>query len=105
MTEPPKDLEPTLEILYNYINETDEKGIPLDELMMKLNKDTGDIDVVLDVMDDLHKLGELGYIHKEYVTERSERMISTEIRWFVAGKGESVSSNDPGLGALWFFPG
>ncbi|KYK37737.1 MAG: hypothetical protein HXS46_03245 [Theionarchaea archaeon] len=105
MTEAPKDLAPDLEILYNYINETGEKGIPLDELMMKLNKDMGDIDVVLDVMDDLHKLGELGHIHREYVTEKSERMITTEMRWFVAGKGESVSSNDLGLGALWSFPG
>ncbi len=98
MTEKLKDLEPHLKILYSYVDESDEKGIRLDELLIKLNKEEASIDIILDIMDDLIRLGELGYIHREFITERSERSVTTEIRWFAAGKGESISSEGPVLG-------
>lgn len=99
MAEKLKDLEPHLKTLYNYVDESGEKGIRLDELLIKLNKEEDGIDIILDIMDDLIKLGELGYIHREFVTERSERWVTTEIRWFAAGKGESISSEGPVLGS------
>jgi len=95
MAEKLKDLEPHLKTLFSYVDESGEKGIRLDELLIKLDKEEASIDIILDIMDDLFKLGELGYIHREFITERSERSITTEIRWFAAGKGESISSEGP----------
>lgn len=89
MSETPEPLNPDLEPLYNHIKESGDKGIRLDELMDKLNKDKHDSEIVLAIVDDLSTLWTLGYIHKIIIETRFERGIEWEERWFVVGKGES----------------
>ncbi len=101
MPENPEDLSPNLKALYDCINESEEKGIGLDQIFLRIKKDPSIPEILIDVMDDLYRLGELGYIERKFIQKKSERMCMTEIRWFAAGKGDNIEScSDPGA----FFP-
>lgn len=87
-----EDLEPDLNQLFTIIDESGEEGIHLGDILKKLGKDGHDSDVVLALQDDLYELSERGYIHREIIQKRFERGVLTEIKWFAAGKGKSVSN-------------
>lgn len=86
-----EDLDPELKAILAIIDESGEKGTDLRELFDKLEKDDRNRDTLIAVLTNLSELREMGYIHKKHVEiERTERRVTTSIKWFAAGKGESV---------------
>lgn len=96
MSENTKELEPELKKLLDMVTERGEKGIQLDELLDNLQKNGRDYRVVLAVMNDLFQLQDLGYIHRKIIERKIEGGIEGEIRWFAAGKGESIKELEYG---------
>jgi len=90
MSENAKELEPDLKQLLDVVVEGGENGVRLDEIFDKLQKDDRDTKVLIGVMDDLSQLREFGYIHRKIIERRVKGGIEGEIRWFAAGKGESI---------------
>ena len=88
---PKKDLTPELKSIFTIIDESGEKGTDLFELFDNLGKDHRDRDTLLAVETQLCELREMGLIHRKVVeVERTERWVTTCIRWFAVGKGESA---------------
>ena len=86
-----EELEPEPKAIFDIIEESGENGTDLGELFDKLGKDSRNVDTLIGVMTNLDKLAEMGFIHRKIVEEeRTETGVTTAIRWFVVGKGESV---------------
>ncbi|MBU7045240.1 MAG: hypothetical protein HXS54_02300 [Theionarchaea archaeon] len=95
-----EELDSELKAIFDIIEESGENGTDLGELFDKLEKDSRDTETLLGVMTNLDELGEMGYIHRKIVEEeRTERGVTTAIKWFVVGKGDSVKE-----GTFLFYP-
>lgn len=94
-----EELEPELKAIYDIIEESGEKGTDGFELFEKLGKDCRNRDTLIAVMIHIDELIEMGYIHRKYVEKRTEKWVTTCLRWFVTGKGESVRE-----GSFWEQP-
>ncbi len=102
MPKTPETLEPNLKILYDSIEESGEEGIRLDELFDKLKINGHDVETLINIMDSLNQLGELGLAHKKIIESKTERGYEGEIRWFAAGKGDSIPNLQYGGKSLYF---
>ncbi len=95
-----EELDSELKALFDIIEESGENGTDLGEIFDKLEKDSRDTETLLGVMTNLDVLREMDYIHRKIVEEeRTERGVTTAIKWFVVGKGDSVKE-----GTFLFYP-
>ena len=95
-----KDLKPELKAMLDVIEESGEEGTSQGEIFDIFGKDNTR-DTLVTVMTQLGELREMGLIHRKFVEEeRTERGVTMSIRWFAAGKGESVRE-----GTFSFIPG
>lgn len=81
-TQPPHKLTPSQQLLLDHMVATGQKGLRLDEILKKLNKEQPDEETLLDVVSDLGHLCVLGYIRPEIIEKRSKRGFMREKRFF-----------------------
>jgi hypothetical protein len=91
-----EDLKPELKAIFTIIDESGEKGTGIVELFDKLEKNYNDTDTLLAVLTQLGELEMKGYVHGKRVEIKGTEMWAFHsMKWFAAGKGESVKEVSP----------
>ena len=78
----PQKLTASQQLLLDHMVAAGQKGLRLDEILKKINKEQPDQETLLDVVSDLGHLCVQGYIRPKIIETRSKRGFTREKRFF-----------------------